>query len=359
MFSCQGTASGVCTDQTNTSWTKLKGAIESVIASPGLDSQVRFGFTTIYGTNPNSGGSCPVLGAKAANLQNNIAPALNNAATITAAYNAIQFPDPNGSSTPGQKLESPASEAIAAAADALESDTTTTGKKFIIFITDGQEDYCDDSIDICSSDSTVWRLQTAYAAGIQTIVFGLQTAAYNLAPGVLQAFANAGAGEPTVAPLHASGQITDFFYQCNGTPPYNGSGGLWSMDMMTAGRTLAAGNTLGMYSSTAGPTTPYQPDATNSSQLVTQLTTALSGVKSCTFDLSDVNGTSIKVNLNKLDRASITIDGNPILLDTTNTNGWDMTSMTELQLYGAACTAWQAPTQTTIDFNFPCDIIIN
>jgi hypothetical protein len=360
MFNCQTNGgSGVCADHTNTSWTKLKGAIESVIASPGLDSQVRFGFTTIYGTNPNSGGSCPVLGATAANLQNNIAPALNNAATITAAYDAIPFPDPNGSSTPGQKLESPASEALAAAADALEHDTTTMGDKFMIFITDGQEDYCDDSIDICSSDSTVWRLQAAYAAGIKTIVFGLQTANYNLAPGVLQAFANAGAGEATVAPLHASGQITDFYYQCNGTPPYNGSGGLWSKDLMTAGKTAAAGSTLGTYSSTAGPTMPYTPDATNQSQLVTQLTMALSGVKSCVFDLSDVNGTAIKVNLNKLDRGSVTIDGNTILLDPTNTNGWDMISQTQLQLFGTACTAWQAPTQTTIDFNFPCDIIIN
>jgi hypothetical protein len=359
MFNCQTNGgSGVCANQADTSWTKLKGAIESVIATPGLDSQVRFGFTTIYGTNPNSGGSCPVLGATAANLQNNIAPALNNAATITQAYNAIPFPDPNGSSTPGQKLESPASEAIAAATDALVNDPTP-GDKFIIFITDGQEDYCDDSIDICSSDSTVWRLQAAYTAGIKTIVFGLQTPNYNLAPGVLQAFANAGAGEPTVAPLHGTGQITDFFYQCNGTPPYNGSGGLWSKDMMTAGRTLAAGNTLGVYMSTSGPTMPYQPDATNSTQLVTQLTTALSGVKSCVFDLNDVNGTMIKVNLNKLDRGSVTINGNTILLDPSNMNGWDMISQTQLELFGTACTTWQAPTETDIVFNFPCDIIIN
>src|SRR5262249_9325489 len=148
-------------------------------------------------------------------LSDNVAPALNNAATIKTLYDGLTWPSPNDASTPGKKLESPASEALAAAAKALMADTTP-GDKYMIFITDGQEDYCDDSIDICSSDSTVWRLQAANMAGIKTIVFGLQTAQFNLPAGVLQAFANAGAGESTVAPLHAGGSATDFYYQCNG-----------------------------------------------------------------------------------------------------------------------------------------------
>ena len=51
---------------------------------------------------------------------------------------------------------------------------------------------------ICASDSTVGALQTAFAANIKTIVFGLQTTQFNLPGAVLDAFANAGAGEATV-----------------------------------------------------------------------------------------------------------------------------------------------------------------
>jgi hypothetical protein len=223
----------------------------------------------------------------------------------------------------------------------------------MIFITDGQEDYCDDSIDICSSDSTVWRLQAANAAGIKTVVFGLQTAQFNLPAGVLQAFANAGAGEPTVAPLHAGGQISDFYYQCNG-----GSGGLWLMDVATAGKTAAAGVSLGNYAATAGPTMPYQPNASDQTMLATQLAAALSGVKSCSFDLSNINGKAISVDLNQLSKASIAIDGAAVQLDPANGNGWDMTSASTLQLFGTACDKWRDPNAKNIAFNFPCEIIV-
>src|SRR5262245_37256977 len=218
MFHCLTTSQCVCANKADSSWSQLKDAIEGVLTQ--LDSQVRFGFTTIYGTNPSSSGSCAVL---TGTLSDNVAPALNNAANIKTLYDGLAWPMESDCSTPGKKLESPASEALAAAAKALSADTTP-GDKYMIFITDGQEDYCDDSIDICSSDSTVWRLQAASAAGIKTIVFGLQTAQFNLADGVLQAFANAGAGEPTVPPLHTGGTATDFYYQCN-----TGSGGLWAM----------------------------------------------------------------------------------------------------------------------------------
>jgi len=348
MFHCLSTSQPVCTsNMADTSWSKLKDAIEGVVSQ--LEAQVRFGFTTIYGTNPNSGGSCAVLNGT---LSDNVPPALNNAGAIKTLYDGLAWPLEADSSTPGKKLESPASEALAAAAKALMADTTP-GDKYMIFITDGQEDYCDDSIDICSSDSTVWRLQAANAAGIKTIVFGLQTSQFNLADGVLQAFANAGAGEPTVAPLHMNGTITDFYYQCNG-----GSGGLWLMDFTTAGKTAAAGSTLGMYAATAGPTKPYTPNASDATQLATQLAAALSGVKSCTFDLGNINGKAIKVDRNQLGKASVAIEGTTVPLDPNDGNGWDMVTDTQLQLFGPACDNWRNPNVKDIAFNFPCEIIV-
>jgi len=343
MFHCLSgnTGDAVCADMANTSWSNLKMAIESVLTQ--LDSQVRFGFSTVWGTNPMGGGMCPSLQGMATN---SVAPALNNAATITKLYDGLTFP-PN-STQMGMKFESPASESIAVAAKALQADTTP-GSKYIIFLTDGQPDYCDDSNSLCAPDSVVYQLQAAATAGIKTIVFGVQTSLFDLAPGVLQAFANAGAGEPTIAPVKMGGTANDFYDQCQ-----NVAG--WAADLTASGKPNARGTTLGTYSTTMGPTTPYQPSASNLSQLVSQLSMALSGVKSCTFDLGNINGMSIKVNRDLLNEAHVSIMGNDVPLN--DTNGWRMNTDTQLELTGSACDSWRQPATTMIDFMFPCDIFI-
>jgi hypothetical protein len=116
------------------------------------------------------------------------------------------------------------------------------------------------------------------------------------------------------------------------------------------------GDTLGTYSMTMGPTTPYTPSASNESQLVSQLSMALSGVKSCSFDLSDINGKSIKVDTTMLASASVKIEGTTIAQNSTN--GWSMSGPTTLVLNGTACTTWQTPNNNDIMFNFPCSTII-
>ena len=83
MFHCLtgDTGAAVCADPTNTSWSNLKNAIEAVL--PQLDSQVRFGFTTVWGTDPTQGGTCMSLQGT---LTNNVSPALNNAGNIMTLY---------------------------------------------------------------------------------------------------------------------------------------------------------------------------------------------------------------------------------------------------------------------------------
>lgn len=343
MFHCLSgnTGDAVCSDMTNTSWYNLKMAIESVITQ--LDSQVRFGFQTVWGTNPDGGGMCPSLKGMATNA---VPPALNNAATIKTLYDSLVFP-PN-STQMGMKFESPASESIQVAAKGLQADTTP-GAKYIIFLTDGQPDYCDDSNSLCAPDSVVYQLQTAATAGVKTIVFGVQTSLFDLAPGVLQAFANAGAGEPTIAPVKTGGTANDFYDQCNSITG-------WSSDLAASGKPNARGSTLGTYSTTMGPTTPYQPSAANLTQLVSQLGAALSGVKSCTFDLGNINGMSVKVNRDLLNEAHVKIMGNDVPLD--DTNGWRMNTDTQLELTGSACDDWRQPNTNTIEFQFPCDVFI-
>ena len=328
-------------DMTNTAWYSLKTAIEQVL--PQLDSQVRFGFSTIYGTNPASGGMCP---SQQGMLTDNVPPALNNAGTIAALYDGLPFP-PNSTQV-GVKFESPISMSVGNVTTTLMADTAP-GKKYILLITNGMPDYCDDSNILCPPDSVVWKLQTAQAAGINTIVFGIQSTLFNLAPGVLQAFANAGAGEPTLAPVQAGGSANDFYDQCDGIAG-------WAGDLAAKGETPARGDTLGTYSTTMGPTVPYTPNAADQSMLVSQLSAAISGVKSCTFDLSDVNGKSIKVDMTMLAQANVQIQGNTIAQDATN--GWSMSSSTELVLNGNACTTWRMPNNNNISFGFPCSSII-
>jgi hypothetical protein len=258
MFHCLSGNTGdvVCADMTNTAWFISKMAIESVMAQ--LDSQVRFGFTTIYGTSPAGGGMCSSLQGT---LTDNIAPVPNNAATIASLYDGLPFP-PNSTQL-GVKFEAPASESMGNVARVLLADTDP-GRKYVLFITDRQPDYCDDSNSLCAPDSVIWKLQTAYAAGIPTIVFGVQTVLFDLAPGVLQAYANAGAGEPTNAPVKTGGSTFDFYDQCDGVAG-------WAADLTASGKPSARGSTLGNYSPTMGATTPYTPSASSESKLVSQL----------------------------------------------------------------------------------------
>jgi hypothetical protein len=349
MFHCLSATQNVCPNKADTSWSQLKDAIESVITK--LEADVRFGFTTIFGTDQSNGrgGMCPLISGT---LADNVAPALNNAGAIKTKYDNLAWPLEAESSTSGKKFESPAMYAITAAAKALMADTTP-GDKYIIFLTDGQEDYCDDALEICASDSTVGALQAAFAANIRTIVFGLQTMQFNLPGPVLDAFANAGAGEPTVASVPAGLDATAIFDQCQGVMP-------WRTDLTASGHPTTRGPTavVGTYAATAGPTKPFKPNAADQNMLATQLSAALAGVKSCTFDLNNINGKAIKVDRNQLNKASIKVEGATVPLDPNSANGWNMTGDTTLELFGSACDAWRDPNAKNIDFNFPCEIIV-
>jgi hypothetical protein len=366
MFHCltntsnESTGNAICvntqtnmTDPANTEWGNLKTAIEQVL--PQLDSQVRFGFTTVYGTNPTSGGTCPSIQGM---LTDDVPPALNNSGPIMTKYDSLGFP-PN-STQAGIKFESPISESIGNVTTALMADTDP-GSKYILLITDGQPDYCDDSNSLCAPDSVVWKLQTAAAAGIQTIVMGIQSTLFDLAPGVLQAFANAGAGEPTLAPVKSGGSTFDFYDQCDGIAG-------WAADLAAKGTAPARGDTLGTYSSTMGPTVPYTPSASDVTMLVANLSKALSGVRSCVFDLSQFTIDTAKLNEAQVYLVDSSGNKNVLKLDSSKTNGWYMDNITTnsqgtmtsttLELFGSACDTLRSPSTVDIKFNFPCDLVI-
>ena len=97
-------------------------------------------------------------------------------------------------------------------------------------------------------------------------------------------------------------------------------------------------------------------DPTDQAQLIEQIRTALAGVKSCTFDLE---GDGIEVDISRQDlgtAARVLLEGSPVPFDAVN--GWHMLSSTTVQLEGAACESWRVPGATSLDFDFPCDLII-
>ncbi len=304
MFHCLSgnTSDVVCPDMTNTPWYTYKTAIESVLTRS--DAHVRFGFTTVYGTNPAGGGTCPPLDGV---LTDNIAPALNNATIVASRYDGLAFP-PNSTQV-GVKFQGPSSESISAVTQALLADPDP-GDKYILFVSDGRPDYCDDSNSLCAPDSVIWKLQTAYAAGITTLVFGVQTPLFDEAPNVLQGFANAGVGEPTLAPLKPGGTSFDFYDQCDAVAG-------WASDLKTKGTPPMRGDTLGTYSSTTGPAVTYEPTESSESQLVSRL-----NAPSCSYAIPSPLGASVdfgKVNLQL-------------------TNGVGMVTTIEHRNSGAECT---------------------
>ena len=139
MFDCLSTTNPEpsCPTPSDTSWSKLKDATETVISA--LDTQVRFGFAAFMGTNPSAGGTCPII--------SKVAPKLGNSTDIKTLYESLPFP-PNSTQS-GVKFETPASETITMIGTELSQDTTP-GDKYILFVTDGQPDYCDDSNSLCA-----------------------------------------------------------------------------------------------------------------------------------------------------------------------------------------------------------------
>lgn len=345
MFGClTGTdTSPTCPTQADTAWTKLKDAMLMVVKA--LEKDVRFGFASYSGTNPANAGMCPVI--------NKVAPKVMNLADITTLYNSLPFP-PNTTSA-GMKFESPAPMAVKTIGAELMADPSP-GNKYLVFVTDGELDYCDDGNPHCATDDVIGQFQRLKAANIPTIVIGLQnTKIPNLPVGTLQAFANAGAGEATVIQPPPGGNATSIFDQCNPKP-------LWRESFLAGAPECAAdlnacrGRTNGTYMPTAGPTKPYTPNAADQSMLINQLGTAIAAVKSCVFDLGDIGGKSIKVDLTKLDQAKVLVENQQVPM--SDTNGWKMNGQSQLELVGTACANWRMPNADDIDFQFPCSTII-
>jgi hypothetical protein len=313
-------------------WAPLRTGVLQVISE--LQAEVRFGFAAFTGHN---GGMCPVY--------DHVAAALSNHDAIAAVYNGLAKTTDKG--------ETPTTMALRAARDALLGDTTPGGK-YVLFVTDGEPDFCTDDNPLCPVDSVTQTIQAMYGQGIGTFIFGLTTTANQVSPGGLQAWANAGVGQPSAIFGRNQDNPTPvdpvtLFYECQGVPG-------WAAEAaMLGGRTQTSmPPTLATYSPTGGTAPVYQPNLANQMELTQQLRTVIAGVKSCSFDLQG----SIEVNVNRAGEGMVLVQDVPVPYDPTGVNGWRMASPTVVELVGPACTDWQTPEKTKINFGFPCEIIV-
>jgi hypothetical protein len=321
------------TTATTGTFFNLRSAIEQTIST--LQSQVRFGLAVYVGNHPST--TCQLD-------YESVAPALENAIAIKTVYDGLGPLQPFGT-----KADTPATEALPMAQAALKADLAA-GDRYLLFVTTGDTDFCDDGDSICSADAVTYQLQAAYAGTphIATRIVGIPVSvAAGLEPTFLQNQANAGAGQPAVVPV-LTGQTTpytaqDIYFECaDGT---DGGADSWSSLYMTKGLTTTT--PLATYG-TATSAPLYMAASTSVADLTTAVSAALSSMKSCTFDLS-----TFSIDTTRLGEASVKIDGTTIAQSTTN--GWSMPTGTELVLNGTACAAFQ--TATTIGFDFPCDIV--
>lgn len=331
-----------------TPWSGLRGAALQVMRE--LQSSVSFGFAAFVGE---------ALPAQACTFDfQSETPGLDNYDAIAQLYEPLGRPDR------GVLKETPALLALTAAADQLRI-APGDGEKYILFVTDGEPDYCDDGAAACPADSVIALLQRLAsptdASGqpqipVRTLVLGLTSPTEVIRPEVLQGFANAGAGLP-VAPLTVNpGQAyapENLWYTCQGRLG-------WLADLAAAGKQAMPGAAVGTYAADptlGGAATVYRPDPSDQEALIEQIRAALAGVKSCTFDLAE---DGVKVDRAREDlgqRARVIVNGSPVALDPTN--GWHMLTETTVQLEGTACNDWRNPTiETTISFDFPCEIFI-
>jgi hypothetical protein len=331
MFGCrtQGGALSAtakeCANRADTSWYPLRDGVLQVVQQ--LGDQVRFGFAAFTGEMGDA--MCPMMAP--------VAPALDNYMPIAMRYNALVAP---------RKGETPTRNALVQVGTLLANDPAP-GEKFILFVTDGQPDYCDDGNELCPPDSVVGELQTLAKGGVKTLVFGISSPLTTISDAVLAGFANAGAGQPVAALVP---DINAIFDQCAGVAG-------WAADFAATGKQATRGHTIGDYDPMGGGMAKvFKPDLTNQKALVDEISAALSGVKSCVFDLSNLDGKKITVDQTQLNRAHVIVMGTEVPLD--DMNGWHMTSDTQLELSGTACDLWRQPENTTIDFQFPCELIV-
>jgi uncharacterized protein YegL len=276
-------------------WSPLKDGVLAVIQQ--LTGEISFGFSSYTG---QMGMQCPQLSS--------VVPlAENNYDAIKLAYDAITKPQ--------YKAETPTSLALASVTQILMKEPQDS-PKYILLVTDGEPDFCDDPNVTCSRDAVVAAAQAAYAQGVGTFIFSVGG---EVDKNHLRDVANAGVGQPVMDRDMA------VHYQCP--------------------------SMLATYAANSGNAPYFEPDVNDRGALVAALTSTIAGVRSCVFDLQG----KVKIDLTLADQGMVELDGTKVPYG--GADGYRMNSATQLELLGAACTRLKDPATKHVSIDFPCQAI--
>jgi hypothetical protein len=295
-------------------WENLKAGVLPVVDT--LQADVRFGFGSYTGSN----GACTGLTEGAPIAENNYA-------AIETAYSAL--------AAPAGKGETPTAQSVQQAKDILLADDSP-GDRFILLVTDGDPDFCNDPPAQCGADALIASLQNAASEGVRTLVFGIDNPGIQN-PAWFDFYAQAGAGE---MPNWADGLQVDQYTgllqsQCTSQPE-------WATYKTTNGN-AGQFDPAGKYSAEGGTATAFlNADPAALSQ---QILASVEGLKSCV----------IEFNFNVVNESAgeIFVDNAVI-----PTDQWQMNNENTIELLGDACTQWQSPGVTDFFAGFPCDAIV-
>jgi hypothetical protein len=296
-------------------WAAVRDA--ALPAMDALDSSLDLGFMAITGTF----GKCPML--------DELAPSAQNYSAIRDAYVALKRP---------MTGKSPYMLALTRAGELLDA-APGAGKKYVIFVIDGEPDYCNDGDAQCSIDSVVARLQALRQKGITTLVASLPLSTAGGATQYASAqksYANAGAGLPTAV---VGTSPMGVYYGCNFGDPN------WGAEFQASGK--PALQALGSYSANPGSAAVTHLDAQSVSSMTTVFRKLFASTKSCVFDLQ---GSSVA--LAQASTGIVTLADNALVYAAEN--GWRMNSATQLELLGGACSSLQAEAEISLQAEFPC-----
>lgn len=327
----------------NMFWDPLRDGVLEIVER--LQGDVRFGLGTFTGL---MGQTCPL------DFQDVGIIDKDNYDAIASFYTPIMHP--------GASTETPTAVGLKHAQELLVADNTAfPGPKYILLVTDGNPDYCDNGDAVCRADTTVAVLQQLKAdpaVPIYTFVVALPDPSIDA--GWLTAFANAGAGE-MVAPAAPITTATEIADRCRTALPADTAAQLPG---------LPATAPQGTYSATMGSAVAYSVDPAQKEQLVTEISGLIAGVKSCVFALTDAMGNEvISVAEGKESQGTVFIKtgtnpdpGEAVAYDPAGANGWKVNRIPdaadEIELVGSACDLLRNPDTTGIEFGFPCEIII-
>ena len=319
-----------------TSWSVLYNALMDPTASPvkALQSKIRFGYASYKGHQGTSETDM------ACATMTTVDPAENNFDAINTVYQMVGS-SYNPASPPSPHWETPTNYAITYAADVLTKYMPDPpGKKYILLVTDGNPNTCEQLDPQCGEDYAIKAAQDAYTAGIGLLILGIGDIVQNPNNGCptsgrcgakhLQDMANAGVGAPVQPPPGCEDPTSSscsFKYEsCN------------KGNMLTATYTAAAPDVW----------TPYSVDTTATdaqTKLTAALSQLLSDAISCTVDMDAIVTGDASLG-------NVMVGG---MKQTYNDpNGWKLESNAySVTLQGTACTAFRSGQDLNI--SFPCD----